>query len=141
MMLPFKLKIITPERVVYEDEITEVTLPTTTGEITILADHEPLVTLLKPGELVIRKERELIHLAVSTGLVEMRTANELLILADTAEHAEELELEKIKEAQARAEELLKNKHNMEDVEFAQAQAALERELARIKVATRRRHRN
>ncbi|HYC83514.1 MAG TPA: ATP synthase F1 subunit epsilon [Candidatus Paceibacterota bacterium] len=138
MMSGLRLKIVTPERVAYEEEVSEVTLPTATGQISILAGHEPLVSLLKPGELVVHKNDEAVYMAVSTGLIEMRKDGELVILADTAEHAEELELERIEEAKQRAEEILKERHDRQDVDFARAQAALERELARVKVARRRR---
>lgn len=76
-------------------------------------------------------------LAISTGFVEVRGGNEVAVLADTAERLEELELEKIEEAKKRAEAILAEKRFADDRSFADAAANLERELARYKVASRK----
>lgn len=133
-------KIITPERVVLEGEAQALSAMTESGEITVLPGHIPLASLLKAGEMRIKtnagKEE---FLAVSTGLIEVQKNNHIVILANTAERSEELELAKIEEAKRRAEEALKNIRNREDVGFADAAAGLERELARYRVALKRRH--
>jgi len=138
-MAQIKLKIVTPERVVYEDVVDSVTLPTTSGEITILKDHIPLVSNLRSGEIRTLTGKEEILLSVSTGFVEVRPGNEVIILADTAERAEELDLKVIEEAHERAKKLLEEKRHVDTEAFAHAAAALERELARFKVASKRRH--
>lgn len=132
------LKIVTPERVVYEDQVDSVTAMTQTGEITVLPNHVPIVANLRSGEMRLRKGTEEILLAASTGFLEVRGGNEVVILADTAERVEELELEKIEAARERARQLLTEKRHADDVGFADAAAALERELARYKVALKRR---
>lgn len=131
-MTKIKFKIATPERVVYEDEIDQITLPTKLGEITILPNHIPLVSFLIPGEILIRKDSHEIPLAVSGGFIEF-AENKLTILADTAERVEELEEEKIEEAKKKVEELMAKKQDVDDVAFAGLAAQMERELARLKV--------
>ncbi len=131
-----EFKIVTPERVVFEDTVESVSLPTVDGEITILPRHIPLVTLLQAGELRIRKGKEEIPLAVSSGVVEV-DGKRVVVLADTAERADELEEEKIEKARQQAQKLMQEKRA--DAEgFAEASAALEREIARLKVAKRHR---
>lgn len=127
-----KFKIATPERVVYEDEIDQITLPTKLGEITILPNHIPLVSFLVPGEVLVKKGNEEIPLAVSGGFIEFAD-NRLTILADTAERAEELEESKIEEARKKVEELMVKKQDIDDVAFAGLAAQMERELARLKI--------
>jgi len=128
-----KFKIITPERTVYEDEIDQITLPTADGEITVLPNHIPLISILVPGELDVRKDGEEIAMAVSGGMIEVR-GNEMTILADTAERAEEIDLTRAEEARQRAEKLKDEKIRMDETEFATAAAIFEKNLARIKVA-------
>jgi len=135
--MPLSLKIVTPERTVYEDTVDSVTAMTEMGEVTILMNHIPLVANLRAGELRLKKGGEEFFLVASTGFLEVRDGNQVMILADTAERAEELELEKIEEAKERARKLLTEKRNVDDVAFADAAAMLERELARYHVASKR----
>ena len=131
------LKIVTPERIVYKDTVDSVTAMTESGEITVLPGHVSLVTNLRAGEMRLMSSGKEHWLAASTGFLEVRSGNEVIILADSAERSEELELDKIEAAKAHAEKLMQEKH-VDDVSFAMAAAALERELARYKVAMRRR---
>lgn len=131
-----QFEIVTPERLVLRQEILQVTVPTTTGEITILPDHLPLVSILQPGVMEIKRldnQREII--SVSGGFIEVMK-NKIVILADTAERADELDEERIKEAQRRAEELKKNAKAVDDVQFAEVTARLEKELARLRAVNR-----
>lgn len=128
-----KFKIVTPERTVFEGEIDQVSLPTADGEITVLPFHIPLISVLAAGELTIKKGEEEIAMAVSGGIVEVRK-NEMTILADTAERAEEIDIKRAEEAKARAEKLKKEKIRLDETEYATAATLLERSLARIKVA-------
>lgn len=135
-MAQLKFKIVTPERVVFEDTVDAISLPTTEGEITVLPHHIPLVTLLASGVLRIKKGKEEIPLAVSGGVVEV-TGKRIVILADMAERADELSEEKIEKARKAAEKLMQEqRHDAEG--FAEATAALERELARLKTIKRHR---
>jgi F-type H+-transporting ATPase subunit epsilon len=130
-----KLKIITPEKVVYENEIGQITLLTTDGEITILPNHRSYIASLKPGEAILKKDEEEIDLAISGGFIEFHN-NNLTVLADTAERAEEIDLKKAEEARQKAEELKKQKISADDTDYARVAAMLEKELNRIKVAKR-----
>ncbi|MBI2484214.1 ATP synthase F1 subunit epsilon [Candidatus Uhrbacteria bacterium] len=126
------LSIVTPERIVFSDEIEYVTLPTEEGEITVLEDHVPLVGILKPGELIISRLSETIPLAVSGGVVQVRQ-RVITILADTAERVEEIIEERAEEARKRAEEILAET-NFDAIEYATLSAKMEKELARLRVA-------
>jgi F-type H+-transporting ATPase subunit epsilon len=134
------LKIVTPERIVFEDEVDSITAMTGSGEVTILPGHVPLVSTLTPGEARVKKAGEEYLLAVSTGFLEVRGGNQIVVLADTAERVEELELAKIEEARERARKLLEEKRQVDDVAFADAAAALERELVRYRVAMKGKYR-
>lgn len=128
-----KFKIVTPEKTVYEDSVDQLTLPTQEGEITVMANHIPLIAVLQAGELVAKKGGEEIAMAVSGGMVEVRR-NEITILADTAERAEEIDIARAEEAKQKAEKLKDEKIRMDETEFATAAAIFEKNLARIKVA-------
>lgn len=134
-----KFQIVTPERIVLEEEIKQVTVPTQMGEITVLPGHIPLVAALSAGEIRAKKNGEEILMAVSGGFLEV-SKNKVVILADTAERAEEIDAKRAEEARARAEHL-KEEKRFDRVEFAALQARIEKELARLKVARRHRHRS
>ncbi len=137
MSLHLKLEIITPEKVVLEDTVDQITLPTAEGEITILPNHIPLIAILKPGEVVAKKGKEEIAMSCSGGFIEV-TPDKVLVLADTAELAEELIEEEILKARARAEKILSEKQ-VDETKFTEAAVMLERELARLKVVRKRGH--
>jgi len=136
-MKKIKFKIVTPERTVFEEEVDQATLPVTDGEVTILPDHRSYIASLKAGEIMLRKDGKEIEMAISGGFIEFDN-NKLVVLADTAEHAEEIDLKRAEEARVRAEQLKKEKVIMDESEFARVAAAVEKEMARIKVA--RKHR-
>jgi F-type H+-transporting ATPase subunit epsilon len=133
------LKIITPEKIAYQGEVDQITLPTTAGEITILANHIPLISAVKHGELIAKNNNEKISMAVWGGFVEVKK-NNIIIMTDIAERVEEIDEKKAEEARKKAEELLKEKDRMSDVAFADATAILEKSLARLKVVKRRKKR-
>ena len=126
-------KIVTPEKIVYEDEIIQVSIPTVDGEITVLADHIPLVSVLKSGELKIKDRKDEQVIAVAGGFLEINANNEIVILADNAERANEIDLERAEQARKNAEEQIKEAKDQEDVDFAKLQAVIDREMNRIKV--------
>lgn len=130
------LALITPDRVVFEDEVDAVSLPTPQGEITVLPHHIPLLSILAPGSVLVRRKGEESLFAVSRGVIEVDGAS-VRVLADTADRAAELEEEVIRQAKEKAENLLQEKR-ADAEEFAEVSAILERELARLKVV--RRHR-
>ena len=129
----FKLIIATPNGIVYDDMIEKITIPTLAGEITMLPEHEAMVSVLKSGEIIITKEGYEVSLALSGGVLEMRPSNELYLIADSAERAEEIDVEKAEQARSRAEELLQQIKNVEDVEYARIQAMIEKEMNRATI--------
>lgn len=129
-----KFKIVTPEKTVYENEIFQVSIPTMDGEITVLSHHIPLVSVLKAGELRIKDKDGDHSIAVSGGFLEVRGNNEIIILADHAERAQEIDVQKAEEARKRAEEQMKEVKNTQDVDYAKLQAVIDREMNKIRVA-------
>src|SRR3989338_7209215 len=133
-MAKLKFKIVTPEKVVFQKEIDQLTLPTQTGQITILPDHIPLLSALQAGEMIIKNEREKIPLAISGGFVEVKPNSEVVVLTETAEHALEIDEARAEEAKKRAETLLKDAKNKEAVDYTELAAKIGKELAGVKVA-------
>jgi F-type H+-transporting ATPase subunit epsilon len=115
-----------------------VVAPGIEGELGILPHHAPLMTMLAPGELLIRKDSEETYMSVSGGFLEVRP-DKILILADACERAEEIDIERAEAAKRRAEERLKTR--TPELDVAQVQAALLRSLVRLKVAERRRRKS
>ncbi|MEE9198568.1 MAG: F0F1 ATP synthase subunit epsilon [Dehalococcoidia bacterium] len=136
-MATLKLEIVTAERVVYSDEVDMVIAPGIMGELGILPRHAPLLTALQSGELRIRKGGEEISMSVTGGFLEV-FQDKLTILADAAERAEEIDIERAQEAMKRAEEKLRTR--TADMDLAKALVALRRSRIRLKVAERRRRR-
>jgi F-type H+-transporting ATPase subunit epsilon len=131
-----KFEIVTPEKVVLKQEILQITVPTSSGEITILPDHIPLISVLTPGVIELKRSDNVIEImSVSGGFIEVMK-DKVVILADTAERAEELDEATIKAAQARAEETKQNAKDIDDVQFADVAAKLETELARLRAVNR-----
>jgi F-type H+-transporting ATPase subunit epsilon len=133
--MKFRLEIVTPERLVYSDQVDGITIPTLDGEIGILAHHMPLVSIIAPGEIKVRKNEEVQYIAISGGFVKVVPAG-VTILADTAEQAEEIDIERATRARERAEKFMKERKDDRFI-HTEAVAALERALARIKVARRK----
>jgi len=131
-----KFEIVTPEKLVLAREIIQVTLTTTSGEITVLADHIPLVTVLKPGVLEMKlADGEIEVMSVSGGFIEVMR-DKIVVLADTAERAAELDEGRIEEARLRAEAIKKEAGDIDEVQFANIAAKLDKELARYKALNR-----
>ncbi|HEY8491624.1 MAG TPA: F0F1 ATP synthase subunit epsilon [Dehalococcoidia bacterium] len=136
--MPLKLDIVTPERVVFSAEgIERMVVPGIEGELGIRPLHAPLMTMLQPGEMRIYRGNEEVVLAVTGGFMEVRD-NAVIILADAAERAEEIDVARAEAARQRAQELLARRPA--DVDLAAAEAALRRALARLRVAEQRRRR-
>jgi len=134
--MSLQFEITTPERIVLKREVDSVTVPTASGEITVLPHHVPLVSVLQSGMITLRRGAEEEYLAVSGGFLEVGVGGRVRALADTAERAEELDMKKVEEARKKAEEALGEARRAADVSSVAAVASLERELARLKVARR-----
>ena len=130
-----KLQIITPEGTVYSDDVEMVNLQTINGRIGILPNHIRLMTIMLPGEMMVRKDGRDQFLAAGRGLVEV-TGNSVAIATDMAVAAESIDEAKAEEARQKAAARLRDKISEEEV--ASVNAALARSLAQLKV--KRRHR-
>lgn len=128
-----RFKIATPERIVLETEVDKLTLPTTTGEITILPHHIALVSELEAGEIRYTAGNRENFFAVSGGIIEVKQSGDVIVLADTAEFGHEIDLERAEVARAEALQLMSSPHKNEK-SFADAVTWHDRNLARIKVA-------
>ncbi|MFQ6059012.1 MAG: F0F1 ATP synthase subunit epsilon [Anaerolineae bacterium] len=136
-MAKIRLEIVTAERVVYTDDVDMVIAPGVEGVLGILPRHAPLLTALQEGELRIKKDGEEEFFAVSGGFMEVRP-DKVIVLAEAAEHADEIDIARAEAARERAERLLKEGPPRE--ELARIEGALRRSRIRLKVAKRRRRR-
>lgn len=131
-----KFEIVTPERVVLKEEVTQITVPTRNGEITVLPNHIPLVASLQPGVIEVKtKTGETEIMSVSGGFIEV-LKDKVVILADTAERGHEIDEKRAEEAKERAEKLKKEAVHKDDVDFAGMTALIEKEFARTRAAKR-----
>lgn len=131
-----KFEIVTPEHMVLKDEVVQVTLPTSEGEISILPNHIPLVATLETGVLEIVKEgglRDII--SVSGGFVQV-VKDKVVVLVDTAERAEELDVDRLNASRKKAEESVKDIRHFDHERFASINAQLAKELARTRALKR-----
>ncbi|MCH8108806.1 MAG: F0F1 ATP synthase subunit epsilon [Chloroflexi bacterium] len=133
--MAIRLEIVTAERQVYSEDVDIVIAPGIEGELGILPRHAPLLTVLKPGEIRVRKDGQESSIAVSGGFLEV-IGNKVTILADTAEHAEEINIERAEEALKRAQERIAA--SPADMDLERALASVRTSQARLKVARRRR---
>jgi F-type H+-transporting ATPase subunit epsilon len=129
--MPMHLEIVTAERVVFSEEVDQINAPTRDGRVGILPRHEPLMTILQPGELTIIKGGERVPFAVSGGFMEVLSSR-VTILADTVERADEIDEDRALRSRVVAEERLKSAQT--DRDMAIAEAKLRKELVRLRVA-------
>ena len=134
-MATMRLDIVTAEKLVYSDEVSSVVAPGAEGQLGILPNHAPLLTSLKPGELKVLKEGEETNIAVSGGFLEV-LKNVVTILADTAERAEDIDVERAEAALKRAQEKVNSSES--DLDLERAIRALKRSQARVFVSKRKR---
>ncbi len=134
-MLPDKIQldIVTPERGVVSEAVDELVLPGSEGYLGVRPGHAPLLTTLTVGAIEFRKGRDRAFLAVSWGFAEV-LPDRVAILAETAEKAEEIDVERASRARERAENRLRNPDP--DTDFRRAQVALQKALIRLQVAAK-----
>ncbi len=130
-------EIVTPEKVVLKQEVLQISVPTKTGEITILPNHIPLISALQPGVIEIKTtDNKVETMAVSGGFIEV-LPDKVVILADTAERAVDIDEARAEEAHKRAIESMKKKE--EQVDFTAVQAKMAKELSRLQAVKRYKH--
>jgi F-type H+-transporting ATPase subunit epsilon len=127
------LRVVTPERLVLEEEVDEVTAPGTMGEFGVLPNHVTFLSSLQPGRLSYKRGGRVYVLAISGGFAEVKD-NIVTVLADSAEFASEIDVERARAALQAAEESLKTLAAM-DSAFAEVLAARQRAQVRIEVAS------
>ncbi|RLB86183.1 MAG: F0F1 ATP synthase subunit epsilon [Deltaproteobacteria bacterium] len=127
------LEVVTPERVVVSQQVEIVVAPGSLGEFGVLEGHVPFLTGILPGELRYTANGKTEYLAVTTGFAEV-SDNKVSILVDAAEKAQEIDVERARQAMQRARERLSKERGTPDIDFQRAEAALRRAIARIKVA-------
>ena len=137
-MASIRLDIVTAEREVYAEDVDVVVAPGVEGQLGILPHHAPLMTTLQAGELRVRKGGEEVSMAISGGFIEVRP-DKVVVLADTAERAEEIDVARAEEAKQRARERLSEKQVV-GADEARVEASLRRALIRLKVAEKRQKR-
>src|SRR5262245_43898460 len=135
--MPIKLEIVTPERLVFDETVDGVTLPGSEGELGVLPHHAPLVSTLGVGELHIRAGGNEEWFAIVGGFVQV-LPDKVVVMAETADIASEIDLEKAQAARREAEQALEGGY-VEGADLAAARAALQTALLRIRVAERRQH--
>jgi len=130
--LQIELKIVTPEKVLYDQKVDAVSMPTIQGEITVLPHHIPVISGLLPGELRIKMNGKVEHFSITRGVAEI-DGKTITILTDAAERAEEIDEKRAQEAIEKAKKLMSETH-MDEEGFAEATAQLERAMSRIRIA-------
>jgi F-type H+-transporting ATPase subunit epsilon len=133
--MPILLEIVTPERLAFSDEVDIVMVPGSEGELGILPHHAPLVSTLGVGELRFRKGGVEESFAIVGGFVQVRP-DKVVVMAETADMASEIDMAKAEEARREAERALETGY-VEGADLAAARAALQQALMRIRVAERR----
>ena len=128
-----QLSIVTPERLVLDEDVDQVNVPGVEGDLGILYDHAPILTTMRPGqfsyESVGEKSRETVKMVVSGGYLEV-TDNRVIVLAEAVEFLDEIDQERARVSLAQAEELLSST-DLSDDEFEEAQSKLFRAIARL----------
>ena len=133
--MPLHLEIVTPEKLAYQDDVDSVQLPGSEGELGVLPHHAPLITTLGAGELRLRKGNDEESFAIVGGFLQI-LPDKVVVMAETADMASEIDLEKAQEARRNAEQMLEGGF-VEGADLAAARAALQAALIRIRVAERR----
>jgi F-type H+-transporting ATPase subunit epsilon len=130
-----RLEIITPEEIVYSEEVEMVTMPGVVGQFGVYPQHVPLITQMVPGEIIVRKGGRDLFIATGEGLIDI-TPKRVAILTDLAVQADRIDEAKAEEARRRAEARLREK--LSDEEVASVNASLARSLAQLNVKRRQR---
>jgi F-type H+-transporting ATPase subunit epsilon len=135
--MPLQLDIVTPEKLAFSDEVDAVVLPGSEGELGVLPHHAPLISTLGAGELRLRKAGQEESFAIIGGFLQV-LRDRVVVMAETADMASDIDLERAQEARRQAEQALEGGY-VEGADLAGARAALQAALLRIRVAERRQH--
>jgi F-type H+-transporting ATPase subunit epsilon len=133
--MPLRLEIVTPEKLAFEDDVDSVVLPGSQGELGVLPHHAPLVSTLGVGELRIRKGANEEAFAIAGGFLQV-LPDKVVVMAETADMASEIDVEKAEAARREAEKALESGY-VEGADLSAARASLQQALLRLRVAERR----
>lgn len=134
-MAQLHLKIVTPEKMILDEEVSQVNVSTEEGEIGILPNHANLMAKLQPGELVIKRNGKVDSMAIGDGFLQV-SDNTLTVMTDLATYAADIDERAVEDAKKRAEQALAQ--TLSDEEYAETMANLEKSLAQLRI--KRRHR-
>ncbi|MGE5189705.1 MAG: F0F1 ATP synthase subunit epsilon [Gemmatimonadota bacterium] len=132
MAATIRLEVVTPERLLVSEDVDEIIAPGHEGEFGVLPEHTQFLSILEIGILRYRRGSDVRKMAVGGGFAEVMP-DRVVVMADVAEKAEEIDVERARRAHARAEELLRNL-SLDDATYAKAHAALQRAIARMAAA-------
>jgi len=132
-----RLELVTPYKRVLSEEVDEITAPGAIGEFGVLPGHTPLLTTLRIGELTYKQGNQTFHVALNWGYIEVEE-DTVTVLVETAETADQIDLERAKAALGRAQDALKTL-TPEDKDFKVMECALERAIIRVQVAGKKLH--
>jgi len=130
----FLLEIVTPERLVFSEQVDQLRATGVEGQLGILAGHIPMVTPLQVAPLVYKVNGKETVVAIQSGFLEVR-ADKVVVLADSAELPNNIDIERARAAKERAERRLNNKSTQDHIDFRRAELALQRAMNRLKVSS------
>lgn len=133
-MAQLHLKIVTPEKLLVDEEVSQVNVSTEQGQIGILPHHANLMAKLSPGELIIKKGGKIDSIAIGDGFLQVSN-NTLVVMTDLATYEKDIDERAVEEAKKRAEQALEQ--SLSDEEYAETLASLEKSLAQLRI--KRRH--
>lgn len=134
-MSTFQLTIATPLHTVYTDQVNQITITTTSGEITVLPQHIALISPLKTGHVMIKKDGNETYFAIDGGILEVRHDGSVVVLSDRSEHAESIDIERAEAAAKKAKEYMDNPVET-TMNYSKLQALMAKEQNRAKIARR-----
>lgn len=129
-MAEIDLEIITPEKIIYKDSVDSITIPGTKGMFQVLKDHAPLMSTIEIGVITLKNNNTNTCFTTAGGTIEVLN-NNVLILADSVEVTEDIDIDRAERAKTRAEENLKRKKEEEEINVVRAELALKRAINRI----------
>jgi F-type H+-transporting ATPase subunit epsilon len=133
MASTFRLELVTPERLLTSEDVEEVVAPGFEGEFGVLPEHTHYLVILEIGVLRIRKDGQVRKIAIGGGFAEV-TPGRMVVMADVAERADEIDVERARQAKERAEERLKTV-SLDDEAYLKAYASLQKALARLSASS------
>jgi len=135
MSKKLQLTITTPSATLYEDVVDQITLTTISGEITVLPKHVPLISPLKTGHVMVKKDGKETYFAIDGGLLEVRHDHSVVVLSDRSEHADSIDIERAQLAMEKAQEYMKQPTEVV-MNHSELQKILAKEQNRVNIAKR-----